>query len=419
MELEKKPPDPPDSKDPLEKVFMTIKCPLKCVLKNYDVIQPIIEKAVIDINEIVILSYQFIRLYLLDKFNNNQLLPIINKQFVLDVMKTISSPNTKSGQKVKEENIKNATGKIDIKQFYKEVFYDLVSSNNKTYKKPSYTNKTFILEQTAKEMITCIETNISTHFIKHLFKYINCLFKYPRTIEIKKEKNKEKRKEMYKELNQEIRNLKNDIINNKIDCSNEKYHTWINENKKYLYPLKINKSVAYDVKIKPERYIQYSFYLNKKIEELGRKTFQTIPQRNNIVPKNILLNSPAIIDIIDDKKQKIFQYNKTEILHNSKKYQPHIWSKILKMEKRSIFNHKDYIFYNQMTTDGFSCNLLFILKKYKNKEYCDNIPKNPDEENIIKNINTLTKDECNKYLTDKYKLVSLDLNKIIINYNFI
>ena len=34
--------------------------------------------------------------------------------------------------------------------------------------------------------------------------------------------------------------------------------------------------------------------------------------------------------------------------------------------------------------------------------------KNPDEENIINHINTLTKDECNKYLTVKNKLVCLD-----------
>jgi hypothetical protein len=180
------------------------------------------------------------------------------------------------------------------------VFYGLVSGNNNTYKKPSYTNKTFIIEQTTKEMITCIQTNISTHFIEHLFKYINCLFKYPRTIEIKKEKDKEKRKEMYKELNQEIRNLKNDVINNKIECSNEKYHKWIMETKRYLYPSKINKSVAYDVKNKPERYIQYSFFINQKIEEMGKIPYQVIPQRNNIVPKHIVLNSPAIVDLIDD-----------------------------------------------------------------------------------------------------------------------
>jgi hypothetical protein len=111
MELEEKPPNTS------EQVYRIIKCPLKCVLKRYDTLQPIIETAVIDMNEIVILSYQFIRMYLLNKFNNNKEMPTINKQFVLDVIKTISSPNTKRGQKTKADNIKNATGKTDMKQF--------------------------------------------------------------------------------------------------------------------------------------------------------------------------------------------------------------------------------------------------------------------------------------------------------------
>jgi hypothetical protein len=222
MELEEKPPDPS------EQVYRIIKCPLKCVLKRYDTLHPIIEKAVMDMNEIVILSYQFIRMYLLNKFNNKQDLPTINKQFVLDVIKTISSPNTKRGQKTKEENIKNATGKSDMKQFYNEEFSKLVSA------KPSYSNKTHILAITANEMITCINTNISTHFVKHLFKYINCLFKEPKSLEIKKETDKEKRKKLYKELNQEIRDLKSDLINNKIENSKEEYHSWIRENKGFL-----------------------------------------------------------------------------------------------------------------------------------------------------------------------------------------
>ena len=65
-----------------EQVYRTIKCPLKSVLKEYDTLQPIIEQCVKDINEIIILGYQFIRLYLLDKFTNNKELPIINKQLI-------------------------------------------------------------------------------------------------------------------------------------------------------------------------------------------------------------------------------------------------------------------------------------------------------------------------------------------------
>jgi hypothetical protein len=400
MESEE-PPDPSDN----EQVYRIIKCPLKCVLKKYDTLHPIIEQTVIDVNDIVVVSYQFIRLFLLDKFHRNQEFPKINKQFVLDVIKTVSSPKSKSGQKTKQENIKNASGKLDMKQFYSEHFEHLVTGNL------SYSNKTFIVAQTANEMITCINTNISTHFVKHLFKYINCLFKYPKTLEIKQEKNKEKRKELYKELNQEIRNLKSDLIQNKIEQSKPEYHQWIKDNKLFLFPSKINKSVAYDVKCNPEKYIQHSFYVNHKIEELGKKPYQVIPQRNNIVPKHIVLNTPAIIDMIDDKEMSIFQYNKTELLHHAKKHQPHIWSKILKLEKKEIFQQKEYVFYNQIVTDGVSCSLLFILKKYKNKVYGDRLPKVKDEIEFTK-IEDLSKEKCDDYLTDNYKLVSLDPGKI-------
>lgn len=402
MELEEKPPHP-------DQVYRIIKCPLKCVLKKYGTLHPIIEKAVSDMNEIVILSYQFIRLYLLDKFNNNQELHTINKQFVLDVIKTISSANTKRGQKTKQENIKNASDKSDMKQFYNEEFSKLVSLSET--KKPSYSNKTHILAITANEMITCINTNISTHFVKHLFKYINCLFKEPKSLEIKKEKDKIKRKELYKNLNQEIRDLKSDLINNKIENSKEDYHSWIRENKGFLFPNKVNKSVAYDVKVNPEKYIKYSFYINKKIEEFGKRPYQVIPQRNNIVPKCITLNSNGIVDLIDDKKQTIFQYNKSELVLHAKKHQKHIWSKILKLEKKDIFKQKEYVFYNQIITDGFSCSLLFILKKYKDKVFGDKIPKVNDEMEFTK-VEDLSKEKCDEYLTNKYKLVSLDPGKI-------
>ena len=52
-------------------IYRIVKCPLKSVLKHYDKIQPIIENAVIDINDITILGYQFIKLYMLSKFNKN------------------------------------------------------------------------------------------------------------------------------------------------------------------------------------------------------------------------------------------------------------------------------------------------------------------------------------------------------------
>lgn len=402
---------PPDKKDiqQKEQVYRIIKCPLKSVLKEYNKLQPLIDDVVKDINKIVIVSYQFIRLFLLDKFTNNKEFPIIDKQFILDVIKTVASSDTERGKKNKDENIKNKTTKDDIKLFYENTFSLLFNE------KLSYTNKTHILEQTAKEMITCLETNISTHFVKYLFRYINCVFKEPKSKIIKEEKDKLKRKEMYKELNEDIRNLKSDLINDEISDSKEEYHEWIKTNRKLLFPDKITKSIAYDVKVHPQKYLSYAFYINSKIQELNKKVFQVIPQRTNIVPKNIVLNTSGISDYLGTKYPKLFDYGKTEIVTNCKKYQKHVWSKILKLEKRSIFDQKDYVFYNQIMTDGFSCGILFILKKYKDKEYGDKIPKNKDDDDEIRKLNTLDKNECIKYLnTDNYKLIPVDPGKIRI-----
>jgi hypothetical protein len=54
----KKPPDIESIDENInEKVYRTIKCPLKTVLKNYDVIHPIIDNLVKDINQLIILGY--------------------------------------------------------------------------------------------------------------------------------------------------------------------------------------------------------------------------------------------------------------------------------------------------------------------------------------------------------------------------
>ncbi len=84
------------------------------------------------------------------------------------------------------------------------MFCKLISSEEKLIS----TYKSYILAQTATEMLTWIETNISTHFVKHLFRYINIVHKDTNVAEIKKEKRKSIRKQLYKELNQRVKNKK-------------------------------------------------------------------------------------------------------------------------------------------------------------------------------------------------------------------
>ena len=107
-------------------------------------------------------------------------------------------------------------------------------------------------------------------------------------------------------------------FHNKIVHSKEEYHNWINKNNKSLYLDKIIKSIACDVKIHPETYLIHSFYINSKNEGLVKNTFQIIPQRNNIVPKNIFLNTSRIAYYICNKYFKLFDYAKSEIVLHCK-----------------------------------------------------------------------------------------------------
>ena len=156
------------------------------------------------------------------------------------------------------------------------------------------------------------------------------------------------------------------------------------DNINLLLPNNFTKSIPYDIKANPSKYIKYSMYINSEIEKLGGKPYAFIPQRNNIIQKNVIFNTSGVADLIGSEIKDFFSYKKSDITLHCKKYQSHVWSKILKLEKRSIFNDKNYVFYNQIMTDGFNCCLLFILKKYKDKEYGDKMPKPKDEDDAPK-----------------------------------
>lgn len=367
--------------------YRTVKCKLITIIKDVDIL-PIINDYVSRSNNFAVIGYQFIRSYLIYKFNKNEQFPKLNKEFILDCLKVIGETNTKQGKKT-DKNISNKGLKNELQIYYDNYFSKLVPH------KLNYTKMTYILAELAKEMLSCIKINLSTHFLKYICRLINVTFKNPRLIEIKKEKDKDKRKQLKYELSTDMRNIKLDIINATINLSKNEYHAWINETIKNMLPPKIDTNIGYDSKKNPEKYLKYAFYINQKIEQTGQRPFQVIPQRNNICPKYIDLNTEAIIEIFADREKTIFDYDKGTLHNNPKKYQSHIWSKILKLENRRIFNQRGYKFYNQISTDGISCSILFIREDLYNKKYGNKVP--DSEEIIFKNLSDMTKEECDQY----------------------
>lgn len=65
------------------------KCPLKNIIRNHDLVIEI-NNNVVNINKIVIQTYQFLNMYLLHKYTNNEDFPVINDIFIKSIIKTMT-----------------------------------------------------------------------------------------------------------------------------------------------------------------------------------------------------------------------------------------------------------------------------------------------------------------------------------------
>ena len=251
--------------------YQTIKTSLKSIIKNYNEIQPEINKLVIKCNDIVIQTYQFIRLYLLYKYHNNQSLPIINEKFILYSIKTQGIRDNR-GKKAKDTYLLD-----ELEDFYNKEFQPLIQKEKYNLK-----NLSFLLPYLAIQINTCLETNIKEHYLQHLLRFINIT-----TNELTDDKSIKFK-------------LKNAILNKKEIP--EEFVEWYNQHKSSITPTEIKKSICYDVKAYPYKFIPCLFYMNNILEQKEAKLFQPIPLRNNIVPKYITIDTACLINLFASLK---------------------------------------------------------------------------------------------------------------------
>ena len=114
--------------------YTTIKPTLKSVLHNHKEVQPVITNLVFEMNDLMIHSYQFIRLYVLKCYNENQLLPEINEKFILYCIKTLGLRD-KRGKQSKDTDLLET-----LQEFYDNEYQPLLN-----HKKTNLKNTTFFI----------------------------------------------------------------------------------------------------------------------------------------------------------------------------------------------------------------------------------------------------------------------------------
>jgi len=366
----------------------TVKNNINNVLKDKAIL-PIINDLVIRTNKIVIHSCNFIKLYCIYLYENDLEFPLIDKNFICDVFKVITKRKDNRGatpEKDYSDLLKN------LYKFYNEHYITTIYDNEIIY----YDKLSYILAYEAIDIEKNINNNIQEHFITHINQFVNYSFNLQeQKDEIKKIKDKELRKEKYKSLSFEFKKVKDDLVSltDKL-TSNEKYHNWIKEHKKYVIPNKTNfdkDSIYYDIHSNTKDYLKSFMYINIQLEKLNDKLlentedidkikqiklFNVLPLRSNIIPKNICIDTCALIsNFLGDESTSIHLKN-----YKKEDNQFKLWNRFFKLDNK-IFKKNKYVFNYMIRTDGISVSILFIRLGNNGLPLTYNNPNNKQEEN--------------------------------------
>jgi len=340
--------------------YKTFKIPLKTILLNRDTIQPLINNLVFEMNDLVIHTYQFIRLYVLNCYTNKLLLPTIDDTFILYCIKTLGIRDNR-GKKGKDTELLE-----ELDTFYKTEYQPLLN-----HEKTNLKNTSFLLPYLAKQIHTSLHNNFQEHFIQHFLRFIN-----KTTNEITKDKAL-------------LFQFKKQIL--ELDETDEMFSNWKLTHLSNILPSEIKKSIHYDIKVRPFEYLKGMLYMNSVLEKQESKLFQPLPLRNNIIPKHIIIDTASLINLFCPEKDKEGnKIKKCELLCNVKTNQNEVWCSFLNLENK-IFKNKHYQFHNQIQTDGVSCCLLFIRKDLKDKKWGARVPILQEQD--FYNVDDLSKEQ--------------------------
>ena len=382
-------------KEPPDK-YRCLKLPISSILyKDNEEVKEnmeILQKAIIRTNAITTKTYFLLRLWVLHKYHNNQEIPEITEDTISMCMKSIMK--SASGQKPKGNNA------ILLEDFRIINTFGLEDGSNLSS----------ILDYYATTMITAIENNIKMRFFDYVKRFVNSFFKHLYQDQIE---NKEFKKQLYKEINL----VKNDIINNTLTCD-EKYHSWLKENRYNIVPEIYETSYYYDIKVSPYKYLKHMIFMCLELEKLERKSFQFFPIQTNAIPRHIQVDTKALVELFVDTEQheKLLDVWITEekrIDKGKNKGKPKNKTKgdlynCLEQNKEFIWNtffnitqtRKNYVFDYTIITDGYATSLRFLHKDFIKEEQNKKDKKKAGK----KALQGLSKEEKDKIKEDKKQL---------------
>ena len=214
-----------------DNAYCTVKTSLKSILRDDDQ-KEVIQHIVLRCNDIVTEAYQFIRLYCLHLFHNQQPLPTLDEKFTQYCIKAVGKRSAR-GKKPADGDLQSKLDAFYIKHFKTVLDHD---------EKHDPCNLTYNIPYLATQMHTAIHNNLKEHYIKRFLRFINLTTtKYE--MELTKDEAKTERKK-----------LKDALFANNESLVPDRYKAWYATHRPCCLPPSWEKSLPYDTKANSSRY---------------------------------------------------------------------------------------------------------------------------------------------------------------------
>jgi hypothetical protein len=388
-----------------KKMYKTIKTSLKSIIDTDNHIGKINE-IVFRMNKIIIHTYNFFKLFILDLYRSNNSFPKIDQYLIVLIIKTIAKADAR-GRKFSNENdiLKNQL-QLFYENHYKNLMDDILS----------YTFLSQLIEYEATSIITSLSNHIQEHFSDAINRIVNIYCKKNEFVE-KNKNDKDKLNQFFDEL----KILKEDILTGE-NNADLKFNQFKKDFKKNIVKKHtIIKSFQYMIEEEPLDLLIFMIELSIYSEKLGIEQqteeeknegklipiINTFPLRSSVIPKYITIDTAIIKDALlknkgENLKKKISEWRD-------------IWNEYFNLD-RKVFNLRGYKFARQISTDGFGCSILFIKEEFykDNKAMKIKLMKKPRwyKEDIY--VDQLTDEQRKEMLT--LKLIGADPGKIDLIY---
>ncbi|ULY68595.1 hypothetical protein [Chlorella virus XW01] len=369
MNSENKPPDK----------YRTVKCSLNSIFKDKNYYEKLFD-ATNRTHQLVIHTYQFLRLWILDKYRKNSDIPIITEDTIYMAFKALIKES--SGPKPKGSNLEllNEFNKFYEKKYKKLGYYDKIDGKNLSQ----------ILNYMKVDMITNIENNIKLNFISYLKRFVNASFKSLRKLiyDSIEEYPKQLKKVLREDIDKDIYDIKQDLINNTLN-SRSIHHKWILENRNKILPTIYDNSYEFDVKNHPQKYFKYMIHMCQIMEEKEMKMFQFFPLRTDATVKFIPIDTKTIVELFIDE-------DKNKYLTDIEGYKYELWNTFFNLDN-PIFKQSNYSFDYRISTDCFSVSIQLLHSSFIDSETLKKLNMKNKKKEIKENCKNMTQQEKEEY----------------------